>query len=970
LKEHLDLGRWPEADDLLDRALALPPEEREAFVRRATTHDRALGYALASIIREAARDDDFLEPGGALTGDFGAEVGRSLELQPAAHILTPGSSIEHYEVIELLGRGGMGEVYRARDRRINRDVALKVLLPQFAADPDRLARFRREAQVLAAINHPGIASIYGLAEQDSVRALVLEYVDGVTLAERIESGALSVHESIAIARQLAEAIEAAHEAGIIHRDLKPANIILYRGSSDRIAPGVPPSLKVLDFGLGKAVGPMQHDTALQGLTGTSPGILLGTAAYMSPEQARAEAVDERADIWAFGCVVFEMLTGTRAFPGKTAAEVLGNIVEREPAFSLLPEDTPASIRRLLRRSLEKNLPRRLSCMHDAILELDDATLPALEPAVRRPPSVAAFVGAIAAIGIIAALVLQTMRRPEPVAQPVARFAVPLPAGDRPAIGLQPVLALSPDGRTLVYAAQRGDAPALFRRDLATLEPSLIAGTEGGTSPFFSPDGRWLGFVANGELKRISTAGGPAEMIASAGGEVTATWMADDSIVFSTTATRVLHRVPASGGTPAALTTLNLARGDRIHLLPQALPGRKSSAKARGNDALLFTIITGSERQVAVLRRDTGETSILATGSHGRYLSENRLMFSRDNELWIAPFDTNKLTLTGEPVPLLDGVEHTADQVAHLDVAADGTMAYLPAGDYEASIRRLTWIDRGGQQAAVGVEARPFVGAALSPDGLRIALAIRDQGDTDIWIATPSRQTVTQLTAEQANETRPVWSPDGQSVVFQSDRAGTDIYRRDAQGAGPSERLTEQGVQLGGPHSLTPDGRTILFGLRTSIASVTPPSTEVHTLFSGTALMTDPRVSPDGRYLAYQSSASGRSEIWVSEYPPKPSRRWPVSTGGGTLPRWGRGSRELFFVDQSGLMMAALDGDPPQAAASRVWTAPGEQVLDYDIAPGGQRFLVVLEKRSASTAPRVIVVRNWLEELRARLKPSP
>ncbi len=331
-------------------------------------------------------------------------------------------------------------------------------------------------------------------------------------------------------------------------------------SSDRIGPGAAPSLKVLDFGLGKALAPLRHDTALHGLTGTSPGILLGTAAYMSPEQARAEVVDERADIWAFGCVLFEMLTGTRAFPGRTAAEVLGNIVEREPAFSLLPENTPASIRRLLRRSLEKQLPRRLSCMRDAILELDDATLPALEPAVRRPPSVAAFVAAIAAIGIVAALVLQTMRRPEPVPQPVARFAVPLPPGDRPAIGLQPVVALSPDGRTLVYAAQRGDTTALFRRDLATLEPSLVAGTEGGTSPFFSPDGRWLGFVANGELKRISMAGGPAETIAPAAGEVTAAWMADDAIVFSTTATRVLHRVPASGGTPAALTTLNLAQG--------------------------------------------------------------------------------------------------------------------------------------------------------------------------------------------------------------------------------------------------------------------------------------------------------------------------------------------------------------------------------------------------------------------------
>jgi serine/threonine-protein kinase len=970
LKEPLDLGRWPEADDLLDRALALPPEEREAFVRRATAHDRALGYALASIVREAARDDGFLEPGGALTGDFGVEVGRALDLQPAAHILTPGSSIEHYEVIELLGRGGMGEVYRARDRRINREVALKVLLPQFSEDPDRLARFRREAQVLAAMNHPRIAAIYGLAEQDSVRALVLEYVDGITLAERLAAGAMTVTESVAIARQLAEAIEAAHEAGIIHRDLKPANIILLRGPDARGETADSAAVKVLDFGLGKAIAPLHHETALHGLTGTTPGVLLGTAAYMSPEQARAEAVDERADIWAFGCVLFEMLTGTRAFPGRTAAEVLGNIIEREPAFSLLPAETPASIRRLLRRSLEKHLARRLSCMRDAILELDDATLPALEPAARRPPSIAAFAAGIVAIGLLAALVLQTMQRPEPVREPVARFAVTLPAGDLPAIGQQPLVALAPDGRTLVYAARRGEQTALFRRDLGSLQPTLIAGTEGGTAPFFSPDGRWLGFVAGGELKRVAMAGGPVEKIAPAPGEVTATWMADDSIVFSTTATRVLQRVPASGGTPAALTTLNLARGDRIHVLPQAVPGPpRSSAKARVDDAVLFTIISGSDRQVAVVRRRTGETTILTTGTHARYLSSGHLLFSRDNTLWIAPFDAERLALTAEPVPILDGVEHS-DPVAHLDVAADGSMAYLPAGDYDTTARRLTWIDRNGRETPVGLEARPYVGAALSPDGSKIALAIREQGDTDIWVATPSRQTMTQLTAEPANETLPVWSPDGESIFFQSDRAGTDIYRRDAQGAGQSERLTQQQGSIDGPHSLTPDGRVVLFGMRSAIAAVTPPSSSPQTILSGPAAMLDPHVSPDGKHLAFQSSESGQFEVYVADYPPKGPRRWRISAGGGTQPRWSHDSRELFFVDRTGLMSAAVGEDP--AVPTRAWTraaSAAEDIVDYDVAPDGKRFLVLLSKRSASAAPALIVVRHWLDEVTARLKPS-
>jgi serine/threonine-protein kinase len=689
---------------------------------------------------------------------------------------------------------------------------------------------------------------------------------------------------------------------------------------------------------------------------------------MSPEQARAEGVDERADIWAFGCIVFEMMTGARAFPGRTAAEVLGNIIEREPAFSLLPAQTPASIRRLLRRSLEKHLGRRLSCMRDAILELDDAALPALEPVARRPPSVAAFAAAVVVLGLLAALVLQTVRRPEPVREPVARFAVALPAGDMPAIGQQPLVALSPDGRTLIYAARRGEQTALFRRDLASLQPTLIAGTEGGTGPFFSPDGESLGFVANGELRRIALAGGAPQTIAPAAGDVTATWMGDDAIVFSTTATRVLHRVPASGGTPAALTTLNVARGERIHLLPQPLPGNK---------ALLFTIVAGSEQQqVAALRRETGETSILTNGTHARYLSSGHLLFSRDNTLWIAPFDAERLVLTGEPVPVPEGVEHSADQVAHLDVGADGSMAYLPAGDYDTMARRLAWIDRNGRETPVGLEAGPYVGVALSPDGSRIALAIRQQGDTDIWIATPSRQTMTQLTAEPANEMLPVWSPDGQSIAFQSDRAGTDIYRRDAQGAGQSERLTQQEGSLDGPHSFTPDGRVLLFGQRTGIAAVTPPSSSPQTIVSGSAAMLDPRVSPDGKYLAFQSAESGQSEVYITDYPPRGSRRWRVSTDGATHPRWGRDSRELFFVDRAGLMSAPVGaalGQAPGAVATRAWTRPAsaaEDVVDYNVAPDGKRFLVLLSKRSPSAAPALIVVRHWLDEVTARLKPSP
>jgi serine/threonine-protein kinase len=383
--------------------------------------------------------------------------------------------------------------------------------------------------------------------------------------------------------------------------------------------------------------------------------------------------------------------------------------------------------------------------------------------------------------------------------------------------------------------------------------------------------------------------------------------------------------------------------------------------------VLFTIISGSDRQVAVLRRETGETNILTTGTHARYLSSGHLLFSRDDTLWIAPFDVQRLALTAEPVPILNGVQHSADQVAHLDVAADGSMAYLPVGDYDAMARRLVWIDRNGRETPAGVEPRPYVGAALSPDGSRIALAIREQGDTDIWIATPSRQTMTQLTAEPANETLPVWSPDGQSIVFQSDRAGTDIYRRDAQGAGQSERLTQQQGSLDGPHSLAPDGRVLLFGLRTAIATVTPPSATPQMILTGPAAMLDPHVSPDGKHLAFQSAESGQFEVYVADYPPKASKPWRVSTGGGTHPRWSHDSHELFFVDRAGLMSAPV-GEAP-AVLTRAWTRPAsaaENIVDYDVAPDGKRFLMLLTKPAASAAPALIVVRHWLDEVRTRL----
>jgi eukaryotic-like serine/threonine-protein kinase len=953
-----DLTRWPEADELIDRALALPAPDRLPFIRKEASHDPALLAALESVIAEAGRDDGFLDPGGALSGSLGLEVRDLLDERTPALQLAPGTRLEHYEILDLIGRGGMGEVYRARDTRLGRDVALKVLPDRFSRDPERIARFRREARALAALSHSGIGAIYGVATNGELEALVLELVEGPTLAARLDAGALPLSESFAIGRRLAEAIDAAHARGILHRDLKPANIKLAADGS----------IKILDFGLAKMLSP---DVEAPGdRDETALGRLLGTAAYMSPEQAQGRVVDERADIWAFGCVLFEMLTGARAFPGDSAAEVIARVIEREPAFGLLPTETPEPIRRLLRRTLEKNPQRRLGYIGDAILEFDDAAAPSLEGSVPRAAAWKAWALAAGglALGALAAAVLLSRTGVPPRA--VARFVVPLPAGDAPVTGFQPMTALSPDGRILVYRARRNGIVQLFRRDMHDLEPQPIPGTEQGTSPFFSPDGRWLGFDGDGILKRVALAGGPPVVIAAAPGGATATWMRDDSIVFATNTSRVLQRVPASGGEPTALTALDPARGDTLHLLPQALPDGRS---------LLFTIVSGSTRRIA-LREPSGTTRIVADGTHGRFVSAGFLVFSREGSLWGVPFDLGRQTTIGTPAPLVEGIEHTDNTVLHYDVAAGtGDIAYLPAGEGEGGVQRLAWMDRTGRETPVNLEPRPYLRASLSPDGSRIALAIRERGNTDIWIAEPERRTISRLTFDPTIETMPTWSPDGRAVAFRSEREGPGIFQRDPQGARAAERVTSTDGPIHSPYAWTPDGRTLLFALFRSfrnqaIASVTPPDGTVHVLLDGDFAQLDPQVSHDGRWMAYQSDETGRFEIYVRPYPNVGAGRWQVSTSGGTSPRWNPNGRELHFMDPAGLMAVTYSGAPSFRAGQPRRLFPikafgGRLGADVEVSPDGERFLFILDGPPAAVRPsQVVVVQNWAEEVRARLTP--
>jgi serine/threonine-protein kinase len=957
----IDLTLWPNGNDILDRALELAPQERRAFLSQAAAGNPELLRALEAVVAELSRDDGFLDPGGAMAAIDDHEP-EAIADAPAA--LAPGGRIEHYVIIEVLGHGGMGEVYRARDTRLERDVAIKVLPARFLGDPARIARLRREARVLASLSHPGIGAIYGLAQEGDQEALVLEYVEGPTLAERLNAGPMPFDEVVVIGRNLAEAVEAAHARRIFHRDLKPANI--------KVAPDG--SVKILDFGLAKALAP---DPAAPSpdLTAQAPHVLLGTAAYMSPEQVRGQDADERADIWAFGCVLFEMLTGTRAFAAQTIPETLARVIEREPAFGLLPIDTPASIRRLLRRTLEKDPRRRLGYIGDALLEFDEAATPALDLPAQKGSTWR--LAALATITLVVGAGLATMflRPGTPPRPPASRFVIPLAAGDAPVTGFQPAVALSPNGRTIVYRARRNGVVQLFRRDLDNLDGRPIPGTELSTGPFFSPDGRWLAFDNNGVLKRLSLAGGAPVAICPAPGNATATWVGDDTIVFATNTGRVLQRVSASGGTPVPVTTLDRERGDTLHLLPQALPDGKS---------VLFTITSGSARRIAVVRLDTNQTQVIAEGTHARYLATGHLIFWREGSMWAAPFDLDRLTLSAPPIPLLDGVENTDGTVFHFAVAEDGSLVYLPTA--AADPVQLVWIDRTGKETPAGLEPRQYTRFSLSPDGSRVAAAIEERGNTDIWIGHLARGTLSRLTFDATIETAPRWTPDGRSVVFRSERQGPGIFIRDAQAAGGIERLTETQGPIHSPAGWTPDGRTLLFALFRSfgnqaIAAVTPPDRTVRVLLDGDFAQVDAQVSQDGRWLVYQSNESGRPEIYVRPYPDIAETRWQVSLGGGTSPRWSRDGRRLFFLGASGVMSVtisptsrAFTHDSPRLLVQRQTSA--RVGLDFDVSSDGQRFLFVTESSADRKPAHFVLIQQWAAELRERLaqadqpQPSP
>ena len=905
---------WDRIQELFDAALKLDEPARDAFLAAACKGDDALLEEVRSLLAAHDQAGSFIQPLAAtlLEHPPAGVDGMPPDATDAVASIPIGTRFGSYEVIARLGAGGMGEVYRAHDSKLGRDVAIKILARQFAADADRRGRLEREARLLATLNHPHIGSIYGVEDGEGVLALVLELVEGDTLAERIARGrpdkpAIGVRAALSMARQIADALEAAHDKGIVHRDLKPANI--------KVTPTG--TVKVLDFGIAKgsagdAGGAGQAPTAASMAAGTGLGAVLGTPAYMSPEQALGLNIDKRSDIWAFGCVLYEMLTGRGLFGADTPSETTAAVLDGVPDWRALPETTPSGIRRLIQRCLDRDPSRRLHDIADARLEIDDAlAAPATETlAVRAAPSRRVIPVAIAALasGALIALIAWAYTRPSPRAPgPPSRFNIAVARGtELTRYGGNPSIALSQDGRHLIYAAEAG---GLYIRSFDDAEAHLIAGTEAGWLPFLSPDGRWVGFVAGGKLQKVSVEGGSPRPIVDViePGLAGASWGEDGSIVYSDLTQKPgLYRVSAEGGTPQKLTD---AQNEEGHGWPQILPGGR---------AVLYTIgHTVRPFRSAILSLETGKQKVIVEGgTYGRYVPTGHLVYASGGTLFAAPFDIRQLELTGPTVPVLENVRTNLLPGwggANFTFSHAGALAYITPHERPTETQ-LLWVNRKGTGMRISGAPHSFDNPSLSFDGQRLIVSSREtDGGSNLWLYDRGRQTWTQLTFEKSSD-NPAWSPRGDRFAFQSNREGRpNLFVMPADG-GVWTRLTTN-TRGQRPTGWSPDGQVLLF--------------EQHSLATGWDVWELPlgrdrrprplivangyqgrgRLSPDGRWLAYESD-----EVYVRPYG-RSDRRWTISTHGGGLHVWSRTGREIYYITGYG------SPGVPSAVTSKVWVVP-------------------------------------------------
>jgi serine/threonine protein kinase/Tol biopolymer transport system component len=882
-----------------------------------------------------------------------------------------GAQLGSYEITGLLGKGGMGEVYRARDAKLKREVAIKILPEEFSRESDRVMRFQREAEVLASLNHPNIAAIYDFQEAGGVRFLVLELVEGSTLANRMERGPLPVDETLTITKGICEALEAAHEKAIAHRDLKPANI--------KITPEG--RVKVLDFGLAKMFSPDVSDASLSHsptmLSASAQGMILGTPSYMSPEQARGQNVDAQSDVWAFGCILYEMLTGQRAFAGDTITDILGGVVRVDPDWSGLPSDTPPLLRLLVRQCLQKPRTARLHHIGDARIQLEASEVEIKSAAAAAPMTatkkrlpfvwIAATAILAAIVAVMAPFAIRHLR--EAPADPVAvRFSIPPPEKSAFPDGVAaPFATVSHNGRLVAMLAESNGVRRIWIRALDSLEARPLNGTEGASLffPFWSPDDRSVGFFAQSRLKRVDVAGGAAQIICDVTGNannvvLSGAWNRDGVIIFSD---GVIKRVAASGGKPEPITAIDSARQDLAHIGPEFLPD--------GNH-FLFLAETASAEGSAIMAGSLSSTEtkqVVNAKSFAKYDS-GRLIFVRDGVLIAQSFDPSKLQVTGDAITLAEQIRQNPNNgLSAFWASGDGTIVYRTGSN--TINRKLQWFDRRGRPLGVVGPVAGYRNPELSPDGKRIAVERTDPQtrNGDIWLLDVASGTPNRWTFDPGLDMYPVWSPTGDQIAFGTSRNGADNLYLKAS-AGGTEELLLKGAAI--PRDWSRDNRFLVYGVGAGTQlMVLPLSGERKPFpFLATSSFTyaQSRISPDGKWLAYYSNESGRNEVYVQNFPVA-SAKYQISNEGGFSSRWRRDGKEIYYVSPEGKLVAVpvrtTEKNIEVGAPSVLFEVGASTPLgsgygtrqQYDVTADGQRFIVNVPAEQTVESP-LTVISNW------------
>jgi Tol biopolymer transport system component len=892
--------------------------------------------------------------------------------------LNPGSSVGHYQILGVIGAGGMGEVYRAHDSKLGRDVALKVLPDAVSADPERRARFAREARALAALNHPNIAQVYGFEDSEPICALIMELVEGEDLSARIRRGPIPFDESIGLARQIGDALQAAHDRGIIHRDLKPGNIKLRDDGT----------IKVLDFGLAKALdqgsgigdqgsGELSNSPTITTPAMTLRGMILGTAAYMAPEQAKGRVVDKRADIWAFGCVLYEMLTGRKAFAGDDVSDTLASILKSDVDWS----GVPPRVTRLLKKCFEKDPRKRLHDIGDAWDLIEES--PVAAATRTSTPWLAWSLAALFALSTIGVTLLRFMEAP-PAAAPSARFVIAPP----PKLDFGIYVSLSPDGRRLAFTASQGAnalaGATLWVRDLETLDARQLPGTENASSPFWSPDGKSIAFADGTMLKKIELSGGSPQKIADSPTTVgMGAWNKDGVIVFGTRGPGPLYRVPATGGTPVPLSAIYESQADRGHSFPVFLPDQKRFLYVRlsGRDDIEGVYVRSIDDKpdgdsgARLVRVKLGP---LAVADHGQ---GRQLLFIRDGTLMSQPFDADRVELSGDAQPV---AEHVGSAGSFSFFASGGdVLAYRTGASTPVNAEQLTWHDRKGSELARVGEPLPVstgtASVALAPDGRRAAVMLSQVVAPDLWLVDLERGLPTRLTSSEAPDASPAWSPDGRRLAFRSSRADNssfDIYWKDVDGTAEETPIAPK-LTPGMPNDWSADGRFILFSRaadpsNSDLFALSVEEKVVHTVLQTPFSELAAQLSADGRWMAYVSNESGQNEVYVRPFTiadgkPSVGSKWRVSTTGGVVPHWRRDGKELFYRSAAGDFMAVdvkVAGETVQTSLPHKLFPSIPGVHAWDVSADGQRFLIAnpLRTTTAPSADPVTVVLNWKSTL--------